>query len=130
MSIGKRKYTLSEAALAQRRRVSPFAKQKRATEAPASMGLALHVDPSALPPAHEIHASDVYAPLAKDAPNSEHHRRAALIRVHKIRAGELSGSTRGGRRKVSRNCAQCGTACDSAREARDHCRVSRKLIAE
>lgn len=126
MSIGKRPYTLSEAALAQRRRVSPFAKKKRATE---PHGLILNVDPSQLPPAHEIHASDIFAPLPKDAPHSEHQRRAALIRGHQIRNGTLSGSV-GGRRKVSRACAQCGEPCDSAREARDHCRVARKIIAE
>lgn len=142
----KRKYTLSDAALAQRRRVSPFAQKKRATgdaiarELPSALTAAIkdicrqESDALKLDIADHHRKMDklddyirgIFAPLPKDAPNSEHQRRAALIRMHKIRNGELSGSSRGGRRKVSRSCTQCGESCDSAREARDHCRQTRK----
>lgn len=142
----KRPYALSDAALAQRRRVSPFAQKKRAAGAtdrnlPAVLVSAIkdicRQERDALNieiAEHERRKSEnddymrgIFATLPKDAPNSEHQSRAALIRMHKIRNGELSGSSRGGRRKVSRPCAQCGQPCESAREARDHCRVARKV---
>lgn len=125
MSTSKRKYTLSEAALAQRRRVSPFAAKKRATEPCGTNAdtMAAQVAAMRALAVEEFHR--ILAPLPPDAPNSAHQSRAALIRMHKIRNGELSGSARGGRRKVSRPCAQCGHECGSAREARDHCRNAR-----
>ena len=126
----KRKYTLSEAALAQRRRVSPFAARKRDAEAPRANADTLAVQVQTMRALAAEEFDRMFAPLPKDAPNSEHQRRAALIRMHKLRNGELSGSSRGGRHKVSRSCAQCGSSCDSAREARDHCRVTRKLVSE
>lgn len=139
----KRKYTLSDAALAQRLAASHARHGKRATDPPAlAVGLydlawkdGQHigtVDIYATKPHGLTGSPDIYAPLPKDAPNSEHQRRAALIRMHKIRTGELAGSSRGGRRKISRACTQCNAPCDSAREARDHCRQARtpKIVSE
>lgn len=150
MNHGKRKYTLSDAALAQRRRVSPFAQKKRATgdavarELPSALTAAIKDICRQESDALKIEIAEhdrkmaelddymrgVYVALPKDAPNSDHQRRAALIRMHKIRTGELAGSSRGGRPRISRACAQCKAPCDSAREARDHCRQARKIVAE
>lgn len=69
---------------------------------------------------------DIFAPLPKDAPNSAHQSRAALIRQHRLKSGELPASSAGGRHKVPRFCLRCGEEQPSAREAQNHCRVARK----
>ena len=69
--------------------------------------------------------ADLFAPLPKDAPNSEHQSRAARIRVHMLKTGQIAGSSRGGRRHVPRPCPRCNAECSTAREARDHCRIAR-----
>ncbi len=110
----KRKYTLSEAALAQRRRVSPFSKKKRATEP------------------HIATASDAtlqaeilrrFPPLPPGSLTSEHQSRNARIRNYRMSLGLVPN--RGGRPRMKTPCARCGHDCETAREAWKHCRESR-----
>lgn len=125
----KRKYTLSDAARAQRvaanrarhgnRTTGPEVLSRNITDLIAAIQeyQSSTEEFGAIP--------DIFAKLPKDAPHSEHQRRAALIRVRQIRNGTLKGSP-GGRDRVPRPCPRCNVECDSAREARDHCRVARK----
>jgi hypothetical protein len=109
----KRTYTLSEAAKQQRRLASRSAQAKRGIK-PLRANKIVISD-----------FADLFAPLPKDAPNSEHQSRAARIRVHMLKTGAISGSSRGGRRHVPRPCPRCNVECSTAREARDHCRLAR-----
>lgn len=138
--MSNRSYTLSEAAMRQRKAASEAAKRKRiprhlkgiaTPSAPQGLATAATLTVTAEDPAtNTIWLSsdlvDIFAPLPKDAPNSAHQSRAALIRQHRIKTGEISGSSVGGRRKVARFCPQCGSEQPGAREAQNHCRVARK----
>lgn len=108
-----RTYTLSPAALAQRR---ANAAKLRAVSVMAGV--------DAESPTSEI--VRMFPQLPKGAPNSEHQRRTALIRVHLIKTGVISGRAVGGRRKIQTSCQRCGTPCESARDAWLHCSVPRK----
>lgn len=142
----KRKYNLSEAAIQQRRTASAAARQKRVAaytdlcREQERVELRRHepymdsicfqtTSGSIVPVSPPREFTDIYAPLPKDAPNSEHQSRAALIRMHKLRNGQISGSARGGRPRIARNCPRCGVSCDTARGALTHC-PSRKKIVE
>lgn len=142
-----RSYTLSDKALQQRRAASPFARKKRAKEIDRSIpaavlsairdicaaeNVALKIEIAN----HNKHKAELadymhgFPPLPPTATFADHQRRAALIRGSKIRKGEITGAARGGRPTTQRECARCQAVCDTARGARDHCRVARKAVAE
>lgn len=109
-------YSLSDAALQQRRNASAAKLRKRATPAPESI-----IDPNDAD-AVQAEILRLFPPIPKDSTMSAHQARNARIRGYLITLGLVQN--RGGRRVTARVC-RCGTPCASTREARDHCRRPR-----
>lgn len=123
MTPNKRPYTLSEAALRQRKEASAAKLRKRALSPENLARFTMAIPPHVWNESGDIHT--MFPALPKDAPMSAHQSRASQIRNHKLRTGQITGTARGGRKSIPTKCSRCGNMCNSSREAWNHCLTPR-----